>query len=97
MNSKTYYVYILASKKDGVLYAGVTSDLFARMYQHKNNLTEGFSKKYFIHRLVYFELHSDINEAIKREKQIKKWNRSWKVELIEMNNPEWRDLYGEIL
>lgn len=97
MNNKTYYVYILASKKNGVLYVGFTSELVGRTFQHKNNLAKGFTERYFVHRLVYFETHSDVNEAILREKQIKKWNRAWKIRLIEETNPEWKDLYDEIL
>ena len=97
MNNKLYYVYILASKKDGVLYTGVTSNLIGRAYQHKNNLTESFTKKYFVHKLVYYETHSDVNEAILREKQIKKWNRAWKIRLLEESNPEWNDLYSSLL
>ena len=97
MKNQSYYVYILASKKNGVLYIGVTSRLIGRTFQHKNNMAEGFTKKYFVHRLVYFETHSDINDAILREKQIKKRNREWKIRLIEENNPEWKDLYDEIL
>jgi putative endonuclease len=94
---KPYYVYILASKKHGTLYLGVTNDLVRRVYEHKNNLVEGFSKKYKVYRLVYFEVCDDITAAIQREKHIKKWNRQWKTELIEKNNPEWDDLYSEIV
>jgi putative endonuclease len=94
MNS--YYVYILASKRNGTLYIGVTNDLVKRVYEHKQDLMEGFTKKYQIHRLVFFEETSDIENAIKREKQLKKWNRKWKLELIEKNNPTWNDLYKEI-
>ena len=90
-------VYILASKRNGTLYVGVTSDLVKRVYEHKNDLADGFTKKYQVHMLVYFEVHDDIVRAITREKQIKKWNRSWKIELIEMANPQWRDLYDGIL
>ena len=86
-------VYILASKRNGTLYTGVTSDLIKRVYEHKNNLVEGFTKKYDVHRLVYFEPCEDMVSAIAREKQIKKWNRQWKLRLIEEQNPEWRDLY----
>ncbi len=93
---KSYYVYIMASKKDGVLYRGVTNDLIRRIYEHKNNLTEGFTKKYYVHRLVYFKATEDVISAIAREKQIKKWYRKWKVELIEANNPDWNDLYDSI-
>lgn len=90
-------VYILASKKNGVLYIGVTSDLRKRIYEHKHHLVEGFTDKYYTHQLIYFEMHENMEEAIKREKQIKKWNRQWKVDLIEKNNPEWNDLYPDIL
>jgi len=91
------YVYILASKKNGTLYIGVTSDLVKRCYEHKKDLIDGFTKKYQVHTLVYYETHNDIREAIKREKQLKKWNRDWKVRIIEDNNPEWLDLYDEIV
>jgi putative endonuclease len=94
---KQYYVYILASKKNGTLYIGVTSDLVKRIYEHKNNLVEGFSKEYNVHSLVYYELHQEIEKAILREKQMKKWNRKWKMRLIEEKNPEWKDLYNEIV
>jgi len=94
---KTYYVYILASKKDGVLYVGVTDNLVRRTYEHKNNLVEGFTSKYFVYKLIYFEETSDINSAIAREKQIKRWKRNWKIELIEKENPEWNDLYDDII
>ena len=86
------YVYILASKKDGVLYIGVTTDLRRRLWEHKTNSIEGFTKKYHVHRLVYFEQTTGIEVAIHREKQLKRWNRAWKVELIEKENPEWQDL-----
>ncbi len=90
------YVYILASKKRGTLYIGVTSDLVKRIFEHKNNFVEGFTQKYHVHQLVYYEVFEDINNAILREKQLKKWNRVWKFELIENFNPEWRDLYNEV-
>jgi len=90
-------VYILASKRNGTLYTGVTSDLIKRVWEHKNNLADGFTKKYDVHMLVYYELHGDMSEAITREKRIKKWNRAWKLRLIEQNNPQWRDLYATIL
>jgi len=93
---KQSYVYILASGKNGTLYVGVTSDLFKRIYEHKQNIIDGFTKKYAIHTLVYYEMHEDVWEAIIREKRIKKWNRVWKLRLIEEKNPEWRDLYNEI-
>ncbi len=89
-------VYILSSKRDGTLYIGVTSDLVKRVWEHKNDLTEGFTKKYGLHNLVYFEMHGDMENAITREKQLKKWHRGWKIELIEKNNPTWRDLWSEI-
>ena len=92
-----YYVYILASRKNGPLYIGVTNDLIARVYAHRNNLVEGFTKKYRIHHLVYFESYEDITEAITREKRMKKWKRDWKIELIEKDNPKWRDLYHCII
>ena len=90
-------IYILASRKDGVLYIGVTSNLTQRVWQHKQNVVEGFTKKYRVHKLVYLEIHNTMDYAIKREKQLKWWKRSWKVELIEQGNPEWRDLYDELL
>ena len=90
-------VYILASKRNGTLYVGVTSDLVKRVYEHKHDLADGFTKEYKVHYLVYFELHQDMNAAITREKQIKKWNRAWKLELIEKSNPTWKDLYEEIV
>jgi len=93
---KECYVYIICSKRNGTLYIGVTSDLIKRVYEHKNNLADGFSKKYDVHRLVWYESHETIEEAIVREKQIKKWNRRWKLRLIERNNPEWNDLYETI-
>jgi putative endonuclease len=90
-------VYILASQRNGTLYTGVTGDLPKRIWEHKSDLAEGFSKHYGVHLLVYFELHSDMPSAIAREKQIKKWNRVWKIRLIEAMNPEWRDLWDEIV
>ena len=92
-NENQYYIYILANKRNGTLYIGVTSNLVKRIYEHKNNIIEGFSKKYNIHKLVYYEITDDIESAIRREKQLKKWNRKWKMNLIEKNNPEWKDLY----
>ena len=97
MNDKLPAVYILASGRNGTLYIGVTSDLPKRVWQHRNDLAEGFSKAHRTHSLVYFELHEAMESAILREKQMKKWNRAWKVDLIEERNPYWRDLYGEIL
>jgi putative endonuclease len=86
-------VYIMASKRNGTLYTGVTSDLLRPVWEHSNNLVDGFCKRYYIHRLVYLEEHPDMVSAIEREKQIKKWNRAWKIRLIESNNPTWMDLY----
>ena len=97
MPNKQYYIYIMASKRDGMLYVGVTSDLKGGVYIHKNDLADGFTNKYHIHNLVYFEVTDDINSAITREKQLKKWNRSWKIALIEKNNPEWLDLYCDLI
>ncbi|PIV01037.1 MAG: hypothetical protein CO013_13945 [Syntrophobacterales bacterium CG_4_8_14_3_um_filter_58_8] len=97
MANKQYYVYIMASKRDGMLYVGVTSDLTGRVYIHKNDLVDGFTNKNHIHNLVYFEVTEDINSAITREKQLKKWNRSWKIALLEKNNPEWLDLYCDLM
>ncbi|XLQ20465.1 MAG: GIY-YIG nuclease family protein [Candidatus Moraniibacteriota bacterium] len=90
---KQYCVYILASKKNGILYIGVTSNLQKRVWEHKNNVVDGFTKKYFVHRLVYFAQTTDVNSALLREKQLKKWKREWKVNLIEKENPYWKDLY----
>ena len=90
-------VYILASKRNGTLYIGVTSDLVKRVWQHKEDMVEGFAKKYGVHTLVYYELHADMAEAIGREKRLKKWNRAWKIELIEKENPQWRDLWPELV
>lgn len=92
---KYYYLYILASKKNGVLYIGVTNNLLRRVFEHKNKLVNGFTEKYFVGKLVYFEQTDSIEAAIIREKQMKKWKRQWKIELIEKFNPEWKDLYYE--
>ena len=94
---KSPCVYIIASQRNGTLYTGVTSDLIKRIWEHKNKLVEGFTKKYRVYRLIYFELHPDMDSAITREKQIKKWNRKWKLRLIEEHNPDWNDLYQELL
>lgn len=88
-------IYILANKRNGTLYIGVTSDLMKRIYEHKHDLAEGFTKEHQLHMLVYAEPHETMESAIQREKQLKKWNRAWKLELIEKNNPEWKDLYEE--
>jgi putative endonuclease len=90
-------VYILASQQNGTLYIGVTSDVVRRGWEHRNNQVVGFTKTYHVHRLVYYEMHDDIISAITREKQLKKWNRVWKIRLIEQMNPAWRDLWEEIL
>ena len=97
MDKKQPAVYIMASKMDGVLYVGVTSSLAKRVWEHKEGLVEGFTEKYNVKRLVYFELHSDMSAAITREKQIKKWSRVWKIRLIEKTNPAWLDLWDAIL
>ena len=90
-------VYILASRRNGTLYIGVTSHLVQRIWQHKNDLVEGFTEKYSVHGLVHFELLDDMLSAITREKQLKKWNRAWKIALIEKQNPTWQDLWPTIL
>lgn len=96
MKSKNnYYVYILASKKNGTLYIGVTNNLERRIYEHKNGLVKGFTKKYKVHLLVYYEHFDHIQYAIIKEKQMKKWKRQWKINLIEEHNPEWKDLSKE--
>lgn len=93
---KSYYVYILASKKNGTLYIGVTSDLVKRIWEHKQDLVEGFTRKYQIHKLVWFEHTTSIESAIQREKQLKKWNRAWKIRIINETNPSWKDLYKNL-
>jgi putative endonuclease len=90
-------VYILASGRNGTLYVGVTSDLVQRIWQHRNGEIDGFTKKYEVKRLVWFEMHATMEAAIHREKQIKKWNRAWKIELIERSNARWHDLYETII
>ncbi len=94
---KDFYVYLMASKKNGTLYIGVTSDLIKRVWEHKNNVVESFTKTYDVHKLVYFEQFSDALSAIAREKRLKVWKRHWKLELIESNNPFWEDLYDSIV
>ena len=89
-------VYILASKRNGTLYIGVTSTLIQRVWQHKNDLVEGFTKRYGVHTLVWYEIHETMESAIAREKAIKEWRRAWKLDLIEKRNPAWRDLYEEL-
>ena len=90
------YVYLMASRRNGTLYLGVTSNLIQRAYQHRNLLIEGFSKRYGCRMLVWFEAHDDVQDARARELQIKKWKRAWKLELIEAMNPHWRDLYDDL-
>lgn len=90
-------MYILASKRNGTLYIGVTNDLERRLYEHRNNLIEGFTNKYNVHHLVYYEDVNDIQAALQREKQLKRWTRKWKIELIEKANPEWRDLAEDFI
>ena len=90
-------VYILASRRNGTLYTGVTSDLVQRIWQHKNDLVKGFTQKYRVHTLVWYEVHATMESAIGREKAIKEWKRVWKIELIEALDPEWRNLYDEIV
>jgi putative endonuclease len=89
-------VYILASKRNGTLYTGVTSDLPRRVWEHKNHLVDGFTKKYDVNRLVYFEAHANPTTAIEREKRLKKWHRKWKLDLIEKSNPDWTDLSDKL-
>jgi putative endonuclease len=94
---KQYYIYILASKKNGTLYIGLTSDIVKRVWEHKQDLVTGFSKSYGVHTLVYFEACNDIKAALAREKQLKTWKRNWKIQLIEGKNQEWVDLYPTLL
>jgi putative endonuclease len=92
-----YYVYILASRRNGTLYVGVSNDVMRRTWQHKSDLVEGFTKKYGVHILAHYELFHDIDVAIAREKRLKKWNRAWKIRLIEKDNSGWNDLYERLL
>jgi putative endonuclease len=96
MLDRSYYVYILASRRHGTLYVGVTNDLRRRVFEHQNDLVDGFTQKYKVKLLVWFEVTESVEAAMEREKQIKKWNRGWKIELIEKMNPTWPDLYPEI-
>ncbi|MGY3610508.1 MULTISPECIES: GIY-YIG nuclease family protein [unclassified Bradyrhizobium] len=96
MGTRSYYVYILASRIGGTLYIGVTNDLVRRIAEHKLKIAEGFTKRYEVSRLVYFEVFEEIEHAIHREKRLKKWPRAWKISLIEKGNPDWIDLYPEI-
>jgi len=89
-------VYILASKPNGTLYIGVSSDLLKRVWEHREDFVEGFTKRYAVHRLVYYEIHEEMVSAIEREKQLKKWNRAWKIDLIQKMNPKWEDLYESL-
>ena len=91
-----YYVYILASRKDGAIYVGVTNDIVRRIYEHRTKIIQGFTSKYNITRLVWFEIYEDPISAISREKELKKWKRTWKTRLIEEQNPQWNDLYESI-
>src|SRR5437879_3261891 len=93
VEERYYYVYILANNRNGTLYVGVTSNLIGRIWQHKEKVVDGFTARYNVGRLVYFEVHGTAEWAITREKQIKKWNRAWKLRLIEERNPDWDDLY----
>ncbi|MBX9621764.1 MAG: GIY-YIG nuclease family protein [Alphaproteobacteria bacterium] len=88
----SYYVYILCSQRNGTLYIGVTNDIVRRIYEHKTKMLKGFTEKYEVDKLIYMETYEDVNDAIHREKCLKKWNRSWKISLIEETNPEWNDL-----
>ena len=90
-------VYLLASKRNGTLYTGVTSNLIKRIWEHKNNLVEGFTSKYSVHTLVWYEIHDTMESAIQREKAIKNWRRAWKMKMIEELNPRWRDLYSDLV
>jgi putative endonuclease len=93
---RQYYVYMLASQRNGTLYTGVTNEIGRRTWEHKNDLIEGFTKRYGVHILVWYEVHENISAAIAREKQIKGWNRAWKIRLIEENNSGWNDLYEKL-
>ena len=93
---KEYYVYIMASDRNGTLYIGVTNDLRKRVYQHKNKVVKGFTEKYGVHKLVYYEYTNDVYSAVSREKQLKNWKRQWKLNLIESSNPYWIDLYDSL-
>lgn len=93
---ESFYVYILASKRYGTLYIGMTSDLIKRVWEQKNGIIEGFTKKYNVHQLVYYERHERAETAIKRERNMKEWKRAWKIKLIEKDNPNWWDLYPSL-
>ena len=97
MRDHVYFVYMLASGRNGTLYVGVSNDVMRRTWEHKNKLADGFTRKYGVDILVWYEIYGDINEAIAREKRLKKWNRAWKVKLIEKQNSGWNDLYLRLL
>ena len=94
---KNFYVYILASQRNGTLYIGVTSDLIKRVWEHKNKLAEGFTREYAVNKLVYYEHFLHAENAIRREKRLKKYNRKWKTDLIEKTNPDWKDIYEDLI
>ncbi len=96
MSNKEPAVYIMASKRNGTLYTGVTSDLIRRVWEHRNDMVEGFTSRYGVHQLVWFEFHEAMPGAITREKRLKKWNRAWKLRLIEQTNQDWKDLWDDI-
>jgi|SRR6185312_8803446 len=96
MSDKQFYVYIISNRVGGTLYIGVTSRLLQRIHEHREGLVDGFSKRYGLDRLIYYELHATAENAIRREKQLKEWKRAWKIELIERDNPHWIDLYPSI-
>ena len=97
MRNRQPCVYILASSRNGTLYTGVTSNLFARSWQHRNDVVEGFTRHHHVYQLVWYEIHDSMESAISREKAVKKWNRAWKLRLIERTNPYWRDLYSDLI
>jgi len=97
MSESTYFVYILASKKKGTLYIGITNNILRRVLEHKDKIIKGFTEKYNIDKLVYFEKYGDVNFAIRREKMLKEWHREWKIRLIEENNKEWKDLFYDLI
>jgi len=97
MREHVYFVYILASRRNGTLYIGVTNDVLRRAQEHKSDLIEGFTKKHNVHILVWYEIHDDIHSAIAREKKLKRWNRDWKIKLIDKDNSGWNDLYDRLV
>ena len=97
MRQHLYYVYILASRRNGTLYVGVSNDVMRRTWEHKHDLIEGFTKKYGVHNLVWYEFHENVNVAIAREKRLKRWNRAWKIKLIEKDNSGWNDIYDRLM